>query len=215
MSSATFTPLVAGVVARTTISTIASPLELIRTNLQSTPLSPGTPRTLRSVLASIRVLVRSQGVFSMWRGLGATLWRDTTFSGLYWASYEAWKRGFQRRGHDGIWVTFVSGAISGTSAALVTSPFDVLKTRRQALIMSPTSHEMTRTIPLFLQLIKTEGPTALFAGLTPRIIKIAPACGIMISCFEVCHPHIFYFHRMLKIKIIFKGIGKLLSKPSS
>ncbi|KAF9531985.1 mitochondrial carrier domain-containing protein [Crepidotus variabilis] len=195
MSSPTFTPLVAGVAARSAITTLVSPLELIRTNLQSTPLSPGTPHTLRSVLTSIRTLTQTRGVFAMWRGLGATLWRDSTFSGFYWASYEAWKRNFQRRGHDGTWVTFVSGAISGTSAALLTSPFDVLKTRRQALIMSSTNYEMTRTLSLFLQVIRTEGPSALFAGLTPRIIKIAPACGIMISCFE--------------------GIGKLLSKPSS
>lgn len=185
MTSEAFTPLVAGVVARSAITSIASPLELIRTNLQSTPLSPGQPRTLRSVLSSLRDLIHQRGVFSLWRGLGATLWRDSTFSGLYWASYEAWKRNFHRRGHEGIWVSFASGAISGTSAALITSPFDVLKTRRQALIMSPTSYPMTKTIPLFLQIIRREGTAALFAGITPRIVKIAPACGIMISCFEV------------------------------
>jgi solute carrier family 25 protein 39/40 len=31
----------------------------------------------------------------------------------------------------------------------------------------------------------------LFAGILPRTAKIAPACGIMISCFEVC---LFVFH---------------------
>ena len=66
---------------------------------------------------------------SLWRGLGPTLWRDVPFSGIYWAGYEGWKKVFKRHGMSGAWVAFLSGAVSGTSAALITSPFDVLKTR--------------------------------------------------------------------------------------
>ncbi|KDR85053.1 hypothetical protein GALMADRAFT_233661 [Galerina marginata CBS 339.88] len=192
--SPTAIPLFAGVIARSAITTIASPLELLRTNLQSTPPSPDNPHTLRSVLTSFRTLVRQNGFVSLWRGLGPTLLRDVPFSGFYWASYEAWKRNFLKHGYQGAWVAFISGAVSGTSAALITSPFDVLKTRRQALVMSTSNHHVTRTLPLLLQIMRTEGASALFAGITPRIAKIAPACGIMISCFE--------------------GVGKFLAKPS-
>ena len=177
-------PLVAGIVARSAVTSIASPLELLRTNLQSTPSSPDNPHTLRSVLTSFRNLVRNKGSLSLWRGLGPTLWRDVPFSGFYWAGYETWKRAFSKNGYEGAWVAFVSGAVSGTSAALITSPFDVLKTRRQALIMSSSNHRISRTIPLLLQIIRTEGSSALFVGLVPRIAKIAPACGIMIASFE-------------------------------
>ncbi|KAG6812488.1 hypothetical protein H0H92_002595 [Tricholoma furcatifolium] len=177
-------PLFAGILARSVITSVASPLELIRTNLQSTPLSPQNPHTLRSVLTSVRGLVQQRGVLSLWRGLGPTLWRDVPFSGIYWASYEAWKREFTQRGHDGAWVAFVCGAVSGTSAALITSPFDVLKTRRQALVMAPSSGHISSSIPFLFRIIRTEGSSALFAGIMPRIAKIAPACGIMIACFE-------------------------------
>ncbi|KAH9486876.1 Solute carrier family 25 member 40 [Psilocybe cubensis] len=192
--SQTMVPLFAGVIARSAITSIMSPLELLRTNLQSTPLSADNPHTVRSVLNSFRTLVQQQGFTSLWRGLGPTLWRDVPFSGFYWASYETWKRNFGKYGYSGAWVAFLSGAISGTSAALITSPFDVLKTRRQALIMSSSNHHVTRTLPLLVQLIRAEGTSALFTGLTPRIAKIAPACGIMIACFE--------------------GVGKFLTKPS-
>ncbi|KAF9499691.1 mitochondrial carrier [Pleurotus eryngii] len=177
-------PLTAGIVARSTISSITSPLELIRTNLQSTPLSPGTPHTLRSVLTSTRALVKSQGARSLWRGLGPTLWRDVPFSGIYWASYESWKDVFVRRQKEGALVAFICGAVSGTTAALITSPFDVLKTRRQAFVMSAASSTITGTIPLTTEILRSEGVSALFAGLLPRIVKIAPACGIMIASFE-------------------------------
>jgi len=177
-------PLVAGMIARSAITSMLSPLELIRTNLQSTPLSPQNPNTLRSVLTSVRALVDERGLRSLWRGLGPTLWRDVPFSGIYWASYETWKRAFARQGHEGAWVAFISGAISGTSAALITSPFDVLKTRRQALIMAPSHSQVSFSIPFLVRIAQNEGASVLFAGIMPRIAKIAPACGIMIACFE-------------------------------
>ncbi|KAL4064889.1 mitochondrial carrier domain-containing protein [Scleroderma yunnanense] len=178
-------PLVAGITARTTITSFLSPLELVRTNLQSTPKSPDQPHTLPSVLRSIRTIVRNQGILFLWRGLGPTLWRDVPFSGIYWAGYEGWRRYFEARGHNGAYVAFACGAISGTTASLLTSPFDVLKTRRQALLMAGTIPSHTRgTIPLCLRIIRTEGVGALFAGVLPRTAKIAPACGIMIACFE-------------------------------
>jgi solute carrier family 25 protein 39/40 len=178
-------PLSAGVIARSVISSIVSPLELIRTNLQSTPLSPSHPNTLRSVLSSVRGLVRQQGVGYLWRGVGPTLWRDVPFSGIYWASYESCKRAFAGQGREGTSVAFISGALSGTLAALITSPFDVLKTRRQAFVMS-SSNVPFSSIPFLIQIVQKEGSSALFAGIFPRMAKIAPACGIMIACFEVC-----------------------------
>ncbi|KAF8843972.1 mitochondrial carrier [Paxillus ammoniavirescens] len=184
--SPTLVPLVAGITARTCLTSLLSPLELIRTNLQSTPKSPDQPHTLSSVLRSIRMVVREQGIVFLWRGLGPTLWRDVPFSGIYWAGYESWKRHFESRGKSGAYVSFASGAISGTTASLLTSPFDVLKTRRQALLMQGTMPSRTAaTIPLCLRIVQTEGIGALYAGILPRTAKIAPACGIMIACFEV------------------------------
>lgn len=186
---ASLVPLTAGISARTLITTALSPLELIRTNLQSTPPSPSEPHTLRSTLRSIAALARTHGNLHLWRGLGATLWRDVPFSGLYWAGYELCKRTLNRRGYEGAGVAFVSGALSGTTAALATSPFDVLKTRRQALLMSGAAGgsgaSAAGVISVLKEVVSKEGVSVLYAGLLPRIAKIAPACGIMIACFEV------------------------------
>lgn len=190
---ASVVPLSAGMLARTTITSFASPLELIRTNLQSTPTNPNKPNTLSSVLRSINGLVREQGVRSLWRGLGPSLWRDVPFSGIYWASYESIKKklhqnGFGKNGH-GADVAFFSGAVSGTTAALITSPFDVLKTRQQSFVMNaPASVRAsgpTSSFGLLVGIVRNEGAGALFAGILPRTAKIAPACGIMIASFEV------------------------------
>ncbi|KAF8761085.1 DNA mismatch repair [Rhizoctonia solani] len=155
----------------------------------STPVSPGTPHTMKSVLDGIQKMVANDGLRTLWRGLGPTLWRDVPFSGIYWAGYESGKRIANNRGYTGVEVAFGSGALSGMVAALVTMPFDTLKTRRQAALISSAEGTTNSTVSsgmtgLIRQIIHTEGPRALFAGLTPRVAKIAPACGIMIACYE-------------------------------
>lgn len=182
--SSFMTPLLSGIAARTIISTIASPLELLRTTLQSTPLHPSKPHTYASVLASARDLVQTKGLVSLWRGLIPTLWRDVPFSGIYWASYEAWKLTFRTKfNRKGTLYEFLSGAASGVTAATLTHPFDVAKTRRQALLLSQDGAP-TQTMQFLARILKQEGTGALYAGIVPRLAKIAPACGIMIASYE-------------------------------
>ncbi|CAG8697497.1 13974_t:CDS:2, partial [Acaulospora colombiana] len=178
------TPLLSGIAARTIISTVASPLELLRTSLQSTPANPNVPHTLSSVLVSTRALVRSQGIGALWRGLTPTLWRDVPFSGVYWASYEAWKSMFRTRyKRQGAPYEFISGAASGITAAVLTHPFDVAKTRRQALVLSQEGVP-PQTMRFLTKIATQEGISSLYTGIVPRLAKIAPACGIMIASYE-------------------------------
>lgn len=195
-------PLVAGGFVRATIVSVFSPIELLRTRLQSLPPSSTFQQVTRSTLD----VVRTDGIWSLWRGLPATLWRDVPFSAIYWASYEVMQRaltgsGFGEtlpQGGNQTWaVAFTSGAVSGSVgcktdffpccsvklidrlhkvAAICTNPFDVIKTRRQA---TAGSAEQT-TFSLIAQLARKQGLKGLFSGITPRLAKVAPACGIMI-----------------------------------
>lgn len=89
--------------------------------------------------------------------------------------------------------SFIAGAASGAVAAFVTTPFDVGKTRQQvARHMSDAvsnAAQSTRpedqAMPRFLMHIyQTQGLPGLFKGWAARCLKIAPACAIMISCYE-------------------------------
>lgn len=191
-------PLFAGVVARTTVSTAFSPLELLRTRLQSTPFHIDTPRTFRETVIEMKRMVHAEGIWSLWRGLPPTLWRDVPFSGIYWMGYESSKALFRKRGYNGFSVAFIGGALSGACAAILTSPFDVLKTRRQAV----SSHKAACTFPLAREIVRNEGYNALFAGLTPRLVKIMPACGIMIACYEV---RVFSYIYSSSKRLLFSG----------
>ncbi|WVF66494.1 hypothetical protein IAT40_001234 [Kwoniella sp. CBS 6097] len=189
-ASLTPAPLIAGSLARTLSATVISPIEMFRTRLQALPsVERGTP-TYASTAKDMSKLVQGKGVTILWRGLGPTLWRDVPFSGIYWAGFELLKSLFTSSSSplpplSPISTSFLSGFLSGTVSAIVTQPFDVLKTRRQVFNPSPgcqTTH--AATIPLAMHVIKTEGWNALFAGLSARCGKVAPACGLMIACYE-------------------------------
>ncbi|NXR26313.1 S2539 protein, partial [Cinclus mexicanus] len=181
-----YIPLLAGALARLGAVTVISPLELIRTKMQSQQLS------YRELRVCIQSAVAQDGWLSLWRGWGPTVLRDVPFSALYWFNYELVRMWLCKQAWlDGatFTVSFASGAISGTVAAVLTLPFDVVKTQRQIELGDSEVHPVTASKPsstwLLMQRIRAEsGTRGLFAGFLPRVIKVAPACAIMISTYE-------------------------------
>lgn len=90
--------------------------------------------------------------------------------------------------------SFIAGALSGAVASILTMPFDVGKTRQQVFKDTPNTSNggaralapEERSMPRFLwHIFKTEGAAGLWKGWVARTLKVAPACAIMISSYEV------------------------------
>lgn len=107
--------------------------------------------------------------------------------------------------------SFIAGAASGGFASIVTMPFDVGKTRTQVFRDSSSSSSSSSTMTaataagagtaekavvataaeqgnmarLLWHIFRTEGIPGLFRGWIPRTLRVAPACAIMISSYEV------------------------------
>lgn len=214
-----YAPLMAGAVARILAAGVVSPIEMFRTRMQASR-SAGRAHFAETV-AGVREMVSMHGYLSLWRGLTLTLWRDVPFSGLYWWGYEsirgtltearersrgrslkvegsrsrARSRSQSRENHTDTFIdSFIAGATSGAAASILTTPFDVGKTRRQvytdgaapasgaAKNLAPEEQSMMRFL---LHIFKEEGVSGLFKGWIPRTLKVAPACAIMISSYEV------------------------------
>ncbi len=222
-----YAPLIAGSVARVAAAICVSPIEMFRTRMQAT--SGTATGIFKSTLSGLHQMTQTQGYTSLWRGLTLTMWRDVPFSGLYWYGYEAARNQLsdarvrmaggsldsersvtgkrqsqQSETHSVTFVdSFLAGAISGGFAALVTTPFDVGKTRQQTYrhqgdIAASSSGAKAATVeaakvvpeelsmPRFLyHIFKEEGASGLFRGWAARCLKIAPACAIMISSYEL------------------------------
>jgi len=181
--------LLSGGLARLWAVTIVSPLELVRTKMQSQKMK------LYEVRSCIKDLVKTRGVIGLWSGYTATLLRDVPFSALYWPLYESIKS--MHAEQNSFYVTFVSGGVAGSVASTVTLPFDVVKTTKQIEFgeknIMLVNSGMPRTNKQIVQdILKEQGFKGLFSGLTPRILKVAPACAIMISSYEFFKK---FFHK--------------------
>ncbi|CCH46467.1 Solute carrier family 25 member 39 [Wickerhamomyces ciferrii] len=191
-------PLLCGSIARVLAGTSVAPIELLKTRLQSMPSSSKTQsNALGQLLKSVNQEIQIKGIRrALFKGLELTLWRDVPFSGIYWASYEFFKNklstrvNFWKNDEYNLFLTsFLSGSISGTIAALATNPFDVGKTRLQISIENDgknLSNKKANSMFTFMKNIwKIEGFGALYVGIVPRVLKIAPSCAIMISSYEL------------------------------
>ncbi|KAG7366653.1 mitochondrial carrier protein [Nitzschia inconspicua] len=219
-------PAVAGASARFMASLCTAPFELLRTRQAARVGSASSSADVSAGMVSeFRSMIRSDGVTSLFRGLYPTLMRDVPFSAVYWLCIESMRDFWKRRRNQDSKVSslqqggeaLINGSVSGTIAAAVTTPLDVLKTRSQveftqtknpvremavesstavcdhggALAYHPSKTtstsaassesmlQMTRTI------LEEEGVAGLWRGNVARMMKVAPACAIMISSYEI------------------------------
>uniref|UniRef100_A0A8C7YEF4 Mitochondrial glutathione transporter SLC25A39 n=1 Tax=Oryzias sinensis TaxID=183150 RepID=A0A8C7YEF4_9TELE len=165
-----FVPLLAGALARLGAVTVISPLELIRTKMQSRKLSYSELRVC------IRSAVARGGPLSLWRGWGPTILRDVPFSGLYWFNYELVKAQLCEQcgtTQANFSISFTAGAVSGAIAF-----------SQEPSSLTVSVRKTSSTLNILKEIWTELGYRGLFAGFMPRVIKVAPACAVMISSYE-------------------------------
>lgn len=172
-------PLGAAVCARTLETTVRMPMELLRTQMQAAEGSVTLWECFRVQL--------SQPPAAWLRGYVPTLLRDVPFSAIYWLAYE---RAMATTVVPETWVSspglrtflqgYCCGAAAGMLAALLTTPFDVIKTVKQHSVeagKSPTYGEIFRLL--------RNAPRSAFSGVGPRLIRLPLGLSTMMSSLEV------------------------------
>ncbi|NWY72412.1 S2540 protein, partial [Erithacus rubecula] len=180
-------PVIAGSLSRFGSATVVSPLELIKTQMQYRRWS------YKELYLCISTRLAVDGWVSLWGGWTSTILRDVPFSAMYWYNYERFKKMMCKEvgaNEPTFFVSFTSGAASSSIAAVITQPFDVVKTYRQTqlweseTLKSKFLRDRKSTWAVMRNIVARNGITGLFAGITPRLFKVAPACAIMISTYE-------------------------------
>lgn len=126
---------------------------------------------------------QQDGLKGFFRGTGATLCREIPFyvvgMGLYAESKKAVQQLLRRELEP--WETVAVGALSGGLTAVLTTPFDVIKTRMMTAPQGMTLASST----VALSILRHEGPLGLFKGSIPRFFWIAPLGAMNFAGYEL------------------------------
>ncbi|KAK3034545.1 hypothetical protein RJ639_033791 [Escallonia herrerae] len=131
--------------------------------------------------------IEKGGLSSLYAGWGAVLCRNVPHSIIKFYTYESLKRlmssSLQLKAQPNTFLTLVCGGVAASTAALFTTPFDVVKTRLQTQI--PGS--MTQYNGVFNTLIniaRHEGLKGLYRGLTPRLVIYMTQGALFFASYE-------------------------------
>ncbi|XP_075675497.1 mitochondrial glutamate carrier 1-like [Dermatophagoides pteronyssinus] len=179
--------MIAGSLAGLCQIVITTPMELLKIQLQDagrvqTSGLQERPSATRIALS----LIRSKGIFGLYRGTAATMFRDVTFSAIYFPMFANLnklgpKTTYSNNGSDSetvFWASFLAGCVSGGIAAAAVNPIDVIKTRLQTLKRAEHEQHYSGIRDAFIRIWRDEGIKAFFKGAGCRVMVIAPLFGI-------------------------------------
>jgi solute carrier family 25 protein 39/40 len=194
-------PAVAGAISRLISVSIVSPIELIRTiqTASQDPHNTAAPASRRSVAAVGLDIFRTSGFTGLYRGWTATVLRDVPYSAIYWLVFESLKplvskqllhykesdSEIKSHSSHSTSSTFVAGSLAGLVAAVITHPFDVLKTQQQlSQEKSSKGHTNGAGGTSLATILRRGGLGALYSGLSLRLSTVIPGGAIMVTVYE-------------------------------
>jgi solute carrier family 25 carnitine/acylcarnitine transporter 20/29 len=163
---------IAGGLSALPTTALMAPSERIKCLLQTAPTGK-----YDGMMDCAKQLYQTGGVASLYRGTVLTLMRDVPGSIAWFGTYEAVKLGMMRaQGHTDMsqlspMAVLTAGGVAGMACWVVSIPADVLKSRFQ----SAPDGTYRNVLDVYGQLMKQEGPSALFTGIRPALIRAFPA----------------------------------------
>ena len=168
----------AGAVSGLFSTPLMAPLERVKCIMQiqgasSYKLAPGEQK-YTGIVECLKDTYKRGGTRNLFRGFWATMGRDCTASFFYFSTYELLK--FHLNPRDGtppaVLTTLFAGGMAGIMNWAGCLPIDTLKSRYQ---VAPAGRYPRGIRSVFVEVMKTEGPSALWRGATPIFLRAFPA----------------------------------------
>eukprot|EP01095_Lingulamoeba_sp_RSL-Kostka_P017872 TRINITY_DN955_c2_g1_i1.p1 TRINITY_DN955_c2_g1~~TRINITY_DN955_c2_g1_i1.p1 ORF type:complete len:302 (+),score=36.01 TRINITY_DN955_c2_g1_i1:108-1013(+) len=144
--------LYSGAIARCISTTVCSPIILIKTRFESVEkeriynFGKNNSKQHFQVIRAVFQTIKNEGIRGLYVGLTATLLRDIPWASLQFTFYQQIKEiminqsiisnsnhhtNINNNNSNNSIINFLSGAIAGLIASILTHPFDVIKTNQQ------------------------------------------------------------------------------------
>lgn len=180
-----------GMVAGVFTTSIMAPGERIKCLLQIQ--AAGTEKKYAGPVDCAKQIWRQGGIRGLYTGTGATLLRDVPASGMYFMTYEWLLRTLTPEGQGRTDLSPLRTLFAGGMAGMFNWAFaiapDTLKSRYQT---APAGMYPRGIRDVFVQMMKNEGPFALFKGLGPVMLRAFPANAACFLGYEVAMKFLNY-----------------------
>lgn len=168
-------------------------MEVVKIRLQGQYHSMSDPLDIpkyRSAPHALFTVLREEGVGALYRGVSLTALRQGTNQAVNFSAYTQFKQWlqdsqpeFQGRELPG-YQTAVIGLISGAMGPLCNAPIDTIKTRLQKTPAEAGQTAIGRIMDITRTMFKQEGLPALYKGITPRVMRVAPGQAVTFTVYE-------------------------------
>jgi len=172
---------------------MTAPLDVLKIRMQLQKSSNGGVLKYNHILRSIVKICREEGIRALWKGSIAAQYLSISYGAVQFYIYEQCMKGFNKLRDEKKYPiphsvqNFVSGAISGANAVIVTYPFDFLRTR----FATQGNVHLYRNIPQATYIvIKNEGIKSLYKGVVPSVVSIIPYIGTSFQAHAVALDYI-------------------------
>lgn len=173
--------IVTGCSAGATESFVVVPFELVKIKLQD------KSSTFAGPIDVVRQVVKKEGILGLYAGMEATFWRHFWWNGGYFGCIHQVRAVMPRAEtpQGQLFNNFVSGSVGGFVGTVLNTPFDVVKSRIQGASKVPgVIPKYNWTYPALVTIFREEGPTALYKGFAPKVLRLAPGGGVLLLVVE-------------------------------
>ncbi|EAW14436.1 calcium-binding mitochondrial carrier protein [Aspergillus clavatus NRRL 1] len=170
------------------------PLDTLKFRMQCSTVEGGLTGN-QLIAATARKVWERAGLLGFFRGLPLGVFGMFPYAAIDLTTFEYLKRALLARQaqinhchEDDVplnnFTTGAIGAISGGFSASVVYPLNVLRTRLQAqgTVLHPTTY--SGILDVARKTLQAEGPRGFYKGLTPNLLKVAPAVSISYVVYE-------------------------------
>lgn len=174
---------------------VVAPLDVIkiRWQLQRAPTSAlvstrGVPTTAtgtvyRGLLQTTQLLLREEGLRTLWRGNVPAMALYATYSSIQFSAFSSIMGDTRSAsGTKDAERRMVAGAVAGVAATLATYPLDFMRTRLAAQGVPRTYTSLPHLIST---VAREEGVRGFFKGVAPTCVQIAPYMALNFTIFGV------------------------------
>lgn len=168
-----------GSLSGTCSTLLFQPLDLVKTRLQTLQngVQPGSGRVgMVTVFVSV---LRTEKLLGLWRGVSPSFVRCIPGVGIYFSTYFTLKQHFFANGAPGPLQAVLLGAGARCVAGVCMLPVTVIKTRFES-----GRYKYSSVLGALRCVCQTEGPKALFSGLTATLLRDAPFSGIYVMIYS-------------------------------